>query len=259
MPFSLSNAPSTFQALMNEVFTDYLHKFVLVFFDDILIFSKSWPDHLQHLKKVFQLIRAHRLYLKRTKSTFGRQQVTYLGHLMTVAWVTVDPDKIAAVTQWPVPRTISALRGFLGLAAYYRKFIQDYAALTAPLTNLLHRNSFQWTDEAATAFQNLKTTLATAPVLRLPDFGEMFIVECDASGSGIGAVLLQVNHPIAYFSRQLPLHQHKLAAYERELIGLAKAVCHWRPYLWGRYITIRTDHYSLKYLLDQRISTSPQQ
>ncbi|XP_068639402.1 uncharacterized mitochondrial protein AtMg00860-like [Aristolochia californica] len=189
MPFGLSNAPSTFQALMNEVFTDYLCKFVLVFFDDILIFSKSWPQHLEHLQLVFQLIQSHRLYLKKTKCTFGRKQVVYLGHIITASRVTVDPKKITAVTQWPPPTNVSALRGFLGLAVYYRKFIANYASIAAPLSNLLRCNAFVWHEEASTAFQTLKTALATTPVLQLPNFKEPFVVECDASEGGITALL----------------------------------------------------------------------
>lgn len=144
------------------------------------------------------------------------------------------------------------------MAGYYRKFIQDYGFIVAPLTQLLKKKGFIWTDTATNTFISLKKTLSESPVLALPDFTKEFVVECDASGSGIGAVLQQEGHPIAFFSRTLAARHVKLAAYERELIGLAKAVIHWRPYLLGRRFLIRTDHYSLKYLLEQRLSTSPQ-
>jgi hypothetical protein len=155
-------------------------------------------------------------------------------------------------------RTLRALRGFLGLTGYYRKFIANYGSIARPLTALLKREAFRWSPEAETAFQCLKQALITAPVLQLPDFSKQFVIECDASGSGFGAVLHQGDGPIAFFSRLVAAHQVKLPAYERELIGLVKVVRHWRPYIWGRFFTIHTDHFSLKYILDQRLTTIPQ-
>jgi len=146
----------------------------------------------------------------------------------------------------------------LGLAGYYRRFIQDFGTIAAPLTQLLRKDSFHWSDAAAQAFQNLKASLSTAPVLHLPDFCQPFIVDCDASGNGFGAVLHQGAGPLAFFSKPFAARHLKAAAYERELIGLVQAVRHWRPYLWGRQFVIRTDHYALKYMLDQRLSTVPQ-
>ncbi|XP_068638447.1 uncharacterized mitochondrial protein AtMg00860-like [Aristolochia californica] len=208
---------------MNEVLRDYLRNFVLLFFDDILIFSKSWPQHLNDLHLVFQLLRTHHLYLKRSNCSFGLTQVAYLDHIITATRVTVDPGKIEAILQWPPPRNIAAIRGFLGLASYYHKFIHNYEPLAAPLSNLLCCNAFQWNDATETSFRTLKRPLASASVLQLPDFEDVFVTECVASGSGFGAVLQKSKHPIAYFSRQLAFHHHKLPAYERELIGLAKA------------------------------------
>jgi transposase InsO family protein len=150
------------------------------------------------------------------------------------------------------------LHGFLGLAGYYRRFIKDFGTTAAPLTSLLKRDAFQWTDAAEAAFGALKQALTTAPALALPNFEQPFIVECDASGSGIGAVLHQADDAIAFFSRALPPRHRGLAAYERELIGLSQAVRHWRPYLWGRAFIVRTDHQPLKYILDQRLATIPQ-
>lgn len=150
------------------------------------------------------------------------------------------------------------MRGFLGLAGYYRKFVQDYDIIAAPLTVLLRKDEFSWTDEAAVTFDALKTAVTTAPVLALPDFALPFVVECDALTYGFGAVLLQDQHQLAFFSRPVaPLHR-SLAAYERELIGLVLAIRHWRLYLWGCRFVVRTDHFSLKYLLDQRLATIPQ-
>jgi len=258
MPFGLTNAPSTFQALMNAVLQPFLRRCVLVFFDDILIFSKSWSEHLQHVRSVFLALRQHGLVLKRSKCSFGEQRVQYLGHVIANGVVAMDTDKISAVQAWPLPRSIKALRGFLGLTGYYRRFIHNYGVIASPLTALLKREAFQWTAAATAAFEALKHALTTAPVLQLPDFEKAFVVDCDASGSGFGAVLHQGEGPIAFFSRPVAPQHAKLAAYERELIGLVKAVRHWRPYLWTREFVVRTDHCGLKHLLDQRLSTIPQ-
>lgn len=170
----------------------------------------------------------------------------------------MDSAKVEAVTSWPQPQAPRGLRGFLGLAGYYRKFIKGFGVIAAPLTKLLKKEGFQWSPEADKAFEALKRALSTAPVLQLPNFANSFIVDCDASGSGFGAVLHQDEGPIAFFSRPFAARHVKLAAYERELIGLVQAVRHWRPYLWGRKFVVRTDHFSLKYMLDQRLSTVPQ-
>lgn len=160
--------------------------------------------------------------------------------------------------EWPVPSTVRAIRGFLGLAGYYRRFIRDYGAIAAPLTKLLKKDGFRWSKEAEATFTALQRALTTAPVLQLPNFDKEFVVECDASGSGFGAVLHQGHDAVALFSRQIGPRHAQLAAYETELIGLVQAVRHWRPYLWGRPFVVKTDHFSLKYLLDQRLSTIPQ-
>ncbi|XP_010270820.1 PREDICTED: uncharacterized protein LOC104607029 [Nelumbo nucifera] len=186
-------------------------------------------------------------------------QVLYLGHIVSREGVSVDNSKIQAIREWPKPQTIRALRGFLGLTGYYRKFVRDYGLLAAPLTKMLNKNAFQWDEAANTAFTNLTDALSTTLVLQLQNFDQEFTVECDVSGIGIGAVLQQQEHPIAFFSRKLADRHLKLSAYERELIGLAKAIQHWRPYLWGRPFVVKTDHYSLKYLLEQRLTTPPQQ
>ncbi|KAK1628363.1 hypothetical protein QYE76_002678 [Lolium multiflorum] len=223
MPFGLSNAPATFQALMNDVLSPYLRRFVLVFFDDILIYSASWAEHLQHMAIIFNELRAHHLHLKRSKCSFGTTSVAYLGHVISADGVAMDADKVAAVAAWPTPQSPRALRGFLGLAGYYRRYIQDFGLIAAPITRLLRRNAFSWDEEAATAFAALQRALTTGPVLQMPDFDEPFVVDCDASGIGFGAVLHQGEGPLAFFSRPFAARHHKLAAYERELIGLVQA------------------------------------
>ena len=205
MPFGLPNAPTTFQALMNDVLRPHLRQFVLVFFDDILVYNASWSEHVRHVRVVLELMREHQLFLKRSKCSFGEESVTYLGHVISIDGVAMDNQKGMAVVDWPVPRRVRAVRGFLGLAGYYRKFIRDFSIIAAPLTALRKKDGFLWSEEATHAFTRLKTALTTAPVLQLPDFTVPFIVECDASGSGFGAVLHQGAGPIAYFSRPIAL------------------------------------------------------
>nr|AAL82656.1 retrotransposon protein, putative, unclassified [Oryza sativa Japonica Group]AAM18147.1 Putative gag-pol polyprotein [Oryza sativa Japonica Group] len=258
IPFGLTNALATFQSLMNDVLRPFLRRFVLVFFDDILVYSPTWTSHLQHLRTVFTALWAAQLFVKHTKCSFGDPSVAYLGHIISQHGFAMDAAKIQAVAEWPRPRSPKELRGFLGLASYYRKFIQDFGSVAAPLTQLLRKDSFAWAPATDDAFQRLKLALTTTPVLSLPDFNRPFVVECDASGTGFGAVLHQGEDPIAYFSRPIATRHHALAAYERELISLVQAVRHWRPYLWGRQFIVKTDHYSLKFLLDQRLSTIPQ-
>ncbi|XP_068639363.1 uncharacterized mitochondrial protein AtMg00860-like [Aristolochia californica] len=164
-------------------------EYVLVFFDDILIYYATWESHMQHLCKVFQLLRAHHLFLKHSKCSFGAPEVAYLGHVISATGVKVDSSKIQAIVDWPTPQSATTLKGFLGLSGYYRKFIHDYGQLAAPLTCLLKCNAFAWSEAAASSFAQLKLALASTPVLQLPNFEDLFVIECDAFRGGIGAVL----------------------------------------------------------------------
>lgn len=255
MPFGLCNAPSTFQATMNDIFRSLLRKTVIVFFDDILVFSSTPEAHLDHLAKVFSILEAHHLHLKPSKCSFGQSQIGYLGHVVCNGTVAPDPSKIQGVLDWPAPKTVKGLRGFLGLAGFYRRFVQNYAHIAHPLTDLLKKNAFEWSVLARQAFVALKQALATAPVLSLPDFEQPFIVQTDASGLAMGAVLLQGDHPIAYFSKMFCPRLSKASTYIRELHAITCAVKCWRQYLLGHYFVIQTDHRSLKELLTQVIQT----
>ena len=188
MPFGLTNAPAMFQATMNGILLPYLRQFVLVFFDDILIYSSSWSDHLYHVRTVFRTPSDH---LKKSKCTFGLPSVAYLGHVIWKCGVAVDEQKVEAILSWPIPSLARAIWGFLGLAGYYRRFIRDYRSIGAPLTALLKKEGFRWNHEADKAFYTLQHAQTEAPILQLPAFDCDFIVECDASGSGFGDVLHQ--------------------------------------------------------------------
>ncbi|MCH81353.1 retrotransposon protein, partial [Trifolium medium] len=259
MPFGLMNAPSTFQSLMNDVFKPLLRKHVLVFFDDILIYSKDWNSHVKHLKEVLSLLNDHKLVVNRKKCSFAQKSVEYLGHVITGEGVAVDHNKVISVVQWPQPKNVKGVRGFLGLTGYYRKFIRDYGKIAKPLTELTKKDSFKWNEQAQLAFETLKKKLTTAPVLALPDFSKSFLIECDASGTGLGAILMQDKKPIAYFSKALGMRNLTKSTYEKELMAVVLAIQHWRPYLLGRKFVVSTDHKSLKQLMQQKIVTAEQQ
>ncbi|XP_050917693.1 uncharacterized protein LOC127133410 isoform X1 [Lathyrus oleraceus] len=199
MPFGLTNAPSTFQATMNQLFSPFLRRFVIVFFDDILVYSSSIKDHLNHLDLVLQCLLTNSFFVKLSKCLFCQESIDYLGHIVSSKGVHADPTKLDAMMKWPPPSNVKQLRGFLGLTGYYRRFIANYATIAAPLTDLLRHDSFSWTTAATAAFSALKQAMMAAPVLRLPDFSKEFVIETDASNFGIGAVLMQDGHPIAFF------------------------------------------------------------
>lgn len=178
---------------MNHLFKDYLRQFVLVFFDDILVYSTSIQEHVVHLKQVLDVLRKEQLYAKKSKCAFGQDKIEYLGHIITGKGVKTDPAKIEAMFNWPMPKTLKSMRGFLGLTGYYRRFIKNYGWISKPLTTLLKKNAFSWGSEAIIAFQELKKAMTTAPILAL--------AETDACAKGIGAVLMQDGRPITYFSK----------------------------------------------------------
>jgi hypothetical protein len=243
---------------MNSVFAEQIRRFVIVFLDDILVYSRSWPDHLAHLRLVLQILRAHQLFAKLSKCSFAQDSISYLGHIISRNGVATDADKTRAMLSWPTPVSATELRGFLGLTGYYRKFVQGYGILAKPLTNLLTAKGFQWTEQADQAFKKLKQAMTSTPVLALPDFALPFTVETDACDTGVGAVLSQQGHPIAYLSKALGINNKKLSVYEKEFLAVMMAVDRWRPYLQRGPFTILTDHKSLANLQDQQLTTELQ-
>ncbi|XP_057416454.1 uncharacterized protein LOC130711034 [Lotus japonicus] len=227
MPFGLMNAPSTFQALMNSIFRDLLRRSVLVFFDDILVYSSDWKLHLQQLHTVLERLREQKLVANRKKCTFAQGAVEYLGHIVSHEGVAMDPSKVQSITEWPTPKNVKGVRGFLGLTGYYRKFVRDYGKIARPLTDLTKKEGFKWNPQAQQAFETLKARMITEPVLALPDFSQPFVIESDASGSGVGAILLQHGKPIAYFSKALSDRNLAKSAYEKELMAIVLAIQHW--------------------------------
>nr|ABA96448.2 retrotransposon protein, putative, unclassified, expressed [Oryza sativa Japonica Group]BAG99806.1 unnamed protein product [Oryza sativa Japonica Group] len=232
MSFGLTGAPATFLKAMNDTLKSVLRKFVLVFFDDILIYSKDFSSHLDHIRQVLQLLKEHQWRVKISKCSFAQQQLSYLGHIIGVHGVSTDPSKIQDVLDWAVPVSVKKLRGFLGLAGYYRKFVKNFGIISKPLTQMLRKGiPYVWSHEADKAFNTLKQALASAPVFALPDFQKTFTVETDASECGIGAVLSQDKHPIAYISRALGPRTIGLSTYEKECMAILLAIDHWRSYL----------------------------
>lgn len=199
--------------------------------DDILVYSPTLDQHTNHLKAVFEILQQHQLLLKRSKCSFAQEQLEYLGHIISASGVSTDPSKIQAVQDWPPPTHVKQVRQFLGLAGYYRKFIKNYGLISRTLTDLLKKHTqFQWTPQLQQCFEALKKALISAPVLSLADFSKEFTIETDASDKGIGAVLMQQGHPIAYLSKALSKRSQALSTYE-ECLAIILAVDKWRPYL----------------------------
>jgi len=199
MPFGLNNSPSTFQISMNSIFKTLLKKVLLLFFDDILIYNKSWEEHLQHVDMVLKLLEEKQLDAKPSKCSFGVKEVEYLSHTLSHG-VKVDPDKLKAMREWKIPKTLKNIREFLGLIGYYHKFVKNYGQIEAPLTTLLKREAFSWTQATTKTFEKIKEAMCTNLVLVMLDFIKTFIVDYDASGHGIGAVLMQEGRLIVFES-----------------------------------------------------------
>jgi len=253
MPFGLTNAPAAFMTLMNKVFEPYLDHFVIVFIDDILVYSQSEELHGAHLRTVLQTLREHKLYAKYSKCEFWLPEVGFLGHIVNAEGIAVDPVKIQAVRDWPQLRSASDVRSFLGLAGYYRKFVEGFSKIALPLTQLTKKDApFVWSPACEAAFQELKDRLTSAPILTIPSGVEGFQIYTDASLQGMGAVLMQHGKVVAYASRQLKIHERNYPTHDLELGAVVFALKIWRHYLYGIRCEVFSDHKSLKYIYTQK-------
>ncbi|GJR90019.1 putative reverse transcriptase domain-containing protein [Tanacetum coccineum] len=253
MPFGLTNAPAVFMDLMNRVCKPYLDKFVIVFIDDILIYSKNKKEHEEHLKLILELLKKEELYAKFSKCEFWIPKVQFLGHVIDSEGIHVDPAKIESIKDWTSPKSPTEIRQFLGLAGYYRRFIEGFSKIAKPMTKLTQKKvKFEWGDKQEAAFQLLKQKLCSAPILALPEGSEDFIAYCDASKKGLGAVLMQREKVISYASRQLKIHEKNYTTHDLELGAVVFALKIWRHYLYGTKCTVFTDHKSLQHILDQK-------
>ncbi|KAM2088669.1 hypothetical protein ACFX1T_032717 [Malus domestica] len=256
MPFGMSNAPSTFMRVMTHVLRPYIGKFLVVYFDDILVYSHSREEHLKHLHSLFFTLRAEKLYANLPKCSFLQPQVLFLGFNISAAGVSTDPTKVEAITRWPTPTTLTEARSFHGLASFYRRFIPGFSTIMAPITDCMKQGAFLWTPAAATAFTILKQKMSQAPVLRHPDLTKVFEVACDASGVGIGGVLSQEGHPVAYFSEKLNAAKQRYSTYDKEFYAVVQALRYWQYYLLPNEFVLYSDHQALKYLHSQRTISS---
>ncbi|XP_013624627.1 PREDICTED: uncharacterized protein LOC106330753 [Brassica oleracea var. oleracea] len=252
MPFVLTNAPSTFMRLINHILRSFIGHFVVVYFDDILIYSNNFEDHKLLLKSVLEVFRKERLFANLGKCSFGTDHMVFLGFVVGADGIRVDEEKFKAIRDWPSPTTVGEVRSFHLLAGFYRRFVQNFSSIAAPLTEVIKKNvGFKWEQAQEEAFQILKGKLTQAPLLVLPDFSKTFEIECDASGVGIGAVLMHDRKPIAYFSEKLGGATFNYPTYDQELCALVRALQTWQDYLWPKEFVIHTDHQSLKHLKGQ--------
>jgi hypothetical protein len=252
MSFGLTNAPAHFTYLMNSIFMPELDKFVVIFIDDILIYSKNEEEHAKHLRIVLTRLREHHLYAKFSKCAFWLKEIQFLGHVLSAKGIVVDPNKVKDILEWKLPTTVHQVRSFLGLAGYFHRFIPNFSKIVKPITSLLKNDTkFDWSSKCNEAFEQLKVLLTTTPVLAQAVIEKPFYVYCDASGSGLGCVLMQEGRVIAYASRQLRRHEEHYPTHDLVLAAVVHALKIWHHYLLGNTCHLYTDHKSLKYIFTQ--------
>lgn len=263
LPFGLTNAPGTFMHLMHQAFRPFLDEFVLVFLDDILIFSKTLEEHREHVRRVLETLRREKLFAKDSKCEFFKSEVEFLGHIVGRDGVRMMEDKVKAVADWPTPTKVGDVRAFLGTAGYYRKFIKDFSRIAAPLSELTKESvKFAWGPMQQRAFVALKKALLTGPVLILPNPDLPYTVQTDASGFATGAVLMQDHgrglQPIAFMSKKMLDAETRYPVHEQELLAIINSLSNWRHYLSGRKFTLLTDHKSLQHFKTQPMLSARQ-
>lgn len=256
MPFGLKNAPSELQRLADALFGPEFDENAFCYLDDLILVSEDLESHFNLLTRVFERLRNAGLTINLKKCEFCKSELKYLGYMIDSKGLRTDPNKIESIKNFPIPKNAKGIRAFLGLCGYFRRFIRGFSSIAAPLSKLTGSKNgislFKWSEEAETAFNNLKEALTTAPVLSCPDFTKPFSIHCDASSVGIGGVLIQnvegIEHPIAYYSRCLNTHERNYGITERELLAVLDSVTHFRPYIEGAHFSVITDHSSLKWL-----------
>ena len=265
LPFGLTNAPATFMHMMQSIFRKCLDEFVIIFLDDILIYSKTKEEHEKHVEEVLKLLRENKLYAKESKCEFFKNKMSFLGHIVGENGISMEEQKIKAVKEWPIPKDVSDVRSFLGLAGYYRRFVHKFSEIASPISELLQKDIiFKWTEKHDEAFKKLKYALTTAPVLIIHDDNFPTIVRSDSSGFAVGATLLQDQgnglQPCAFMSKKMLPAERNYRVHEQEMLGIICALKEWRHYLSGsKYqITIITDHHSLKHFDTQPHLTARQ-
>ncbi len=261
LPFGLTNAPATFQRAMDDLFREELFKFLIVYLDDIIVFSDSFEQHLEHLEIVFKKLQDANLYLNPEKCQLVQERINYLGHVISSKGIETNGDKTEAIRAMEPPRNLKQLRSFLGMAGYYRRFIRDFATLADPLHKLLKKDKdWEWNDQCRYAFLELKNRLSSAPILAFPHTDKPFILQTDASNTGLGAVLAQVQdgeeRVIAYYSRSLLPAERNYHTTDLECLAVVAALKHFRCYLLGSEFEVFTDHSALTTFLTRRQTSS---
>jgi hypothetical protein len=250
MPFGLSNAPSTFMRVMNQIFRPFIGKPMVVYFDDILIYSSDPKTHIQHIREVLLVLR-EKFYAALAKCSFMTDSVLFLGYVVSKDGLAVYESKVAAVRDWPLPTTLHEVCSFHGLVSFYRRFIHNFSTILTPITKCMKAGKFSWNEAATNAFELIKVKLTTAPLLVLPNFDIPFELHCDASKIGIGAVLSQLSKPVAYFSEKLKSAQLNYSTYDIEFYALVQLLKHWSSYLAYNDFILYSDHEVLKHLNSQ--------
>lgn len=246
MPFGLCNAPATFMRVMNDLFRPFIDEFVLVYLDDILIFSKSWNEHVCHVKKVLVVLKNEKLYVKLSKCEFGKTSLVYLGHILGPGQLKIDPSKVEAIVNWPKPTSVTDDCSFLGVVEYWRRFIANFSIIVAPLHALKSvKQVFQWGGKQQKSFETLKENISIALVLALPDLQQPFEIEKDANGYAIGVVLMQQKKSICYHSEKFSQVVINYPTYDKELYAMVQSAKKWKHYLIDKENIIHTNNQPL--------------